>query len=74
MSWQHYTNQPIPDGLFVNEYTMTYDAHHELVEILHPYLRCQEYNSHSTEWIAVEHIVAVGLHHLQGHQVKDAMH
>ncbi|KAL3786948.1 hypothetical protein ACHAWO_013787 [Cyclotella atomus] len=58
----------------VNEYTMSFDAHKDLVEILRPYLQRKEYNSRSTEPIAVEHMVAAGLRHLQGGRVKDARH
>ena len=48
------------EGYFVNEYMMSLQAHSELVEILCHYLQRKEYNSHSTEPIAVEHIVAAG--------------
>ena len=34
VSWQHHANQLIHKDLFVNEYTMIYDAHHELVEMV----------------------------------------
>ncbi|KAL7506732.1 hypothetical protein ACHAXN_008293 [Cyclotella atomus] len=74
MSWHHHANQLLHEGLFVNEYTMSFDAHKDLVEILRPYLQRKEYNSRSTEPIAVEHMVAAGLHHLQGGRVKDARH
>ena len=53
---------------------MSFEAHRELVEILRPYLQRKEYNSRSTEPIAVEHMVAAGLRHLQGGRVKDARH
>ncbi|KAL7502590.1 hypothetical protein ACHAXN_000526 [Cyclotella atomus] len=74
MSWHHHPNQLLHEGLFVNEYTMSYEAHKDLVEILRPYLQRKEYNSRSTEPIAVEHMVAAGLRTLQGGRVKDARH
>jgi hypothetical protein len=74
MSWHHHANQLLHEGLFVNEYTMSFVAHKDLVEILRPYLQRKEYNSRSTETIAVEHMVAAGLRHLQGGRVKDARH
>ena len=72
VSWHHHANQLHHEGMFVNEYTMSFEAHRELVEILRPYLQRKEYNSRSTEPIAVEHMVAAGLRHLQGGRVKDA--
>ena len=59
MSWHHHFNQLLheDEGRFVNEYTMSYGAHRELTEILRPYLQQKEHNSHSTEPIAVKHMV-----------------
>jgi hypothetical protein len=74
MSWHNHAKQLLHEGRFVNEYTMSYGAHRELTEILPPYLQRKEYNSRSTEPIAVEHMVAAGLHTLQGGRVKDARH
>jgi hypothetical protein len=71
MSWHHLANQLFHEGLFVNAYTMFFEAHKDLVEILCPYLQHKECNSHSTEPIAVEHMVAAGLRHLQGGRFKD---
>ena len=74
LSWKQHATQLIHEGLFVNEYTMSYNAHSELVEILRPYLQRKEYNSRGKEPIAVEHMVGAGLRHLQGGRVKDARH
>ncbi|KAL3800774.1 LOW QUALITY PROTEIN: hypothetical protein ACHAWO_000635 [Cyclotella atomus] len=74
MSWHHHANQLLHEALFVNEYTMSFEVHKDLVQILCPYLQRKEYNSRSTEPIAVEHMVAAGLRHLQGGRVKDARH
>jgi hypothetical protein len=74
MSWHHHANQLLHEGLFVNEYTMSFVSHKDLVEILCPYLQRKEYNSRSMEAIEVEHMVAAGLRHLQGGRVKDARH
>eukprot|EP00956_Cyclotella_meneghiniana_P005600 scaffold7209_cov54-Cyclotella_meneghiniana.AAC.1 len=74
LNWHEHAQQLMHEGLFVNEYTMSYEAHSNLVEILRPYLQRKEYNSRSSEPIAVEHMVAAGLRHLQGGRVKDARH
>jgi hypothetical protein len=74
MSWEDHANQLLHEGLFVNEYTMSYAAHLELVDILRPRLQRKDYNSRCTEPIAVEHIVAAGLRTLQGGRVKDQRH
>ncbi|KAL3793421.1 hypothetical protein HJC23_001869 [Cyclotella cryptica] len=74
MSWRDHAQQLIHEGLFVNEYTMSYEAHSELVEILCPYLQRKECYSRISEPIAVEHMVAAGLRHLQGGRIKDARH
>jgi hypothetical protein len=74
MSWQRHAAQLIHEDLFVNEYTMSYDAHSELVDILCPFLQRKEYNSRSSEPIAVEHMVAAGLRVLQGGRAKDQRH
>ncbi len=55
-------------------YTMSHGAHRELMEILRPFLQRKEYNSRSTEPIAVENMVTAGLRTLQGGRVKDARH
>ncbi len=60
MCWEQHVAQLNHKGYIVKEYMMSLQAHSELVQILRPYLQ-QEYNSHSTEPIAVEHIVAAGL-------------
>ncbi len=57
MSWHDHAQELIHEGLFVNEYTMSYEAHSELVEILCPYLQCKERYLRSLELIAVEHMV-----------------
>ena len=74
MSWRDHAQQLIHEGLFVNEYTISYEAHSKLVEILRPYLQCKERYSCISEPIAVEHMVAGGLRHLQGSRIKDARH
>ena len=74
MSWDDHAEQLIYEDLFVNEYTMSYESHSVLVEILRPYLQRNERYSCSSEPIAVEHMVAAGLHHLQGGRIKDARH
>ena len=53
MSWWDHTQQLIHEDLFVNKYTMSYEAHSDLVKILRPYLQCKECYSHSLEPIAV---------------------
>jgi hypothetical protein len=45
MSWEDHANQLLHEGLFVNEYTMSYAAHLELVDILRPRLQRKDYNS-----------------------------
>lgn len=74
MQWQQHASQLMHEGLFKNEYTMSYDAHCDLVEILRPQLQRMEQYCRTSEPIAVEHIVAAGLRHLSGGRVKDARH
>ena len=74
MSWDDHAEQLIYEDLFVNEYTMSYESHSVLMEILRPCLQRNERYSRSSEPIAVEHMVAAGLHHLQGSRIKDARH
>eukprot|EP00956_Cyclotella_meneghiniana_P018113 scaffold29920_cov65-Cyclotella_meneghiniana.AAC.3 len=45
LDWHDHAKQLMHEGLFVNEYTMSYEAHSELVEILRSYLQRKEYNS-----------------------------
>jgi hypothetical protein len=74
LQWEEHAQKLQHEELFVNEYTMSYDAHKELCNILRDHLQRKEYNSRSLEPIAIEHIIAAGLRTLQGGRVKDARH
>jgi hypothetical protein len=60
LNWEEHAQNLLHEESFVNEYTMSYDAHKELCAILRNDLQRKECNSRSFEPIAVEHIVAVG--------------
>jgi len=74
LQWEEHAHKLQHEESFVNEYTMSYDAHKELCDILRDHLQRKEFNSRSLEPIAVEHIIAAGLRTLQGGRVKDARH
>lgn len=61
-------------NVFENEYLMSYATHCNLVQILHPFLKRKEYNSHGHQPIMVEHIIAMGLCILSGCCPKDQRH
>ena len=74
MMWEEHACQLEHEQLFVNEYTMSYDTHSKLCDILRPALLRKEFRSQSDVPISVEHIIAAGLRTLQGGRIKDARH
>ena len=74
-NWYEHVAQLEHENAFVNEYTMSLQAHGKLVRILDHLLQRKECNSRGSDGpILVEHIIAIGLRILQGGRPKDMRH
>ncbi len=74
MIWDDHVKQLMHEGMFENEYRMSYEAYETLLSILKPLLQRKEYNSRSEDPILPEHIVATGMRYLCGGRVLDVRH